>query len=433
MQQEKTELCKHGPMSENCRRFGCSYAHSLAELRLGALHQVDRYEKGLFCRFVGQRMCESSHRNILSYFDYEQKRNIVSPAWAHCYAWGMRRYHIGYRADLGDFGAQKDYDDWVWYQAWDYTNWRWSSHGYHPFPSWLTDMLAMRKCYLDRRLADPYVLSLENRVASMAARMAAAGLTVDGMGATGPMRERVIADVVQEAEGMGQGDEGAAIIARMGADAGDSMTEESAVAALPLEPCGAASNYDASAGAMASIEEEVPEAAPVAEWSMASAVEAEAGGPNAEECAAAAMPMAELGPIAAAAEGGAMAVAMTSTEEGPLDIEEEDVAAQNMGDEESAAAPMTDQFMAPAVQVEEGCPMGMPQEESAMVTAGASAFLSALETEGAAADTMHVAPNAEEHSEREAAAMSMPDVAAPATSMDGQRSKTNKIKMAAMV
>ena len=119
-------------------RFGCGYAHTLSELRIGPMEQQRRYERGQMCRFIGQTMSEESHRLILSYFDAEARRGRDSPAWAHCYVWAYRQWPLDYRRDLGDFGLREDYWDWVLEQ------WR-DDCGYHPFPGWLSGLLELRR------------------------------------------------------------------------------------------------------------------------------------------------------------------------------------------------------------------------------------------------------------------------------------------------
>ena len=168
--QDKTELCKHGPpMSEACRRLGCSYAHALGELRIGPRDQGQRYERGVFCRFIGQTLCTPAHEAVLRYFDYEAKKGIESPPWAHCYAWSMRGYHIAYKANLGDFNIRQDFDRWAWPSDGGSTAYR-SSYWFY-FPTWLSEMLTMRRNYLQNRDIDPAVLSLRRRCEEMTRRL----------------------------------------------------------------------------------------------------------------------------------------------------------------------------------------------------------------------------------------------------------------------
>ena len=107
----RTELCVHGPRSSACQSQGCGYAHKLADLQIGPMYQGDRYERGAFCRYIGQTMSAQSHRLIMKYFDHEFSNGFTSPAWAHCYVWGQRQWSMGYRGDLGDFGIRQDYDN----------------------------------------------------------------------------------------------------------------------------------------------------------------------------------------------------------------------------------------------------------------------------------------------------------------------------------
>ena len=143
----------------------CTFAHRLADVRIGAMRHQDRYSSGLFSRYIGQHICTDAANLILDYYDKEVRARIDPPPWAHCFAWYQRRWPMDFRMDLGLFGVYKDYKTWVAAESYDHVRGRWH-YRYHWFDRDL-------EAGLDRRLAYHNMLMIQSAALAGCGFMAA--------------------------------------------------------------------------------------------------------------------------------------------------------------------------------------------------------------------------------------------------------------------